>query len=754
MRYRRWSETDLDELAGLLVEDLEISEIAERLDRTERSVEYEMGKAKLRGSVSAKTMSEKADTPTKKSKQRKADIQEASVEFLDKRLSEGNYKGIWDTVIKFQQELHKVDIEQEEAHLSIDTKKWIGIAFQGDLHLGNMATDYVTLLRHKQLIKDTKNLYLVINGDYCDNYISGSHAGGAFEALFPPATQKTLAKQYVTDLEEKILALVAGCFMKGSKVTMADGQEKNIEDVDVGDMVMSEDGLPQRVSRRYSNYHDGKVLKVYTEGNNEPQHITDDHESLVLKKEDTMRADGHHVKKYSFIKENLREMRADQIEVGDYLCSPIPRSKKGSPSTKFGDYKYNIDIPFLRLAGYWLAEGWYRKDDGPNKVGLEFAFHIKEREYIEEIKSIIDYLNPELSLDEYTNKEKNCTTVSIEDNELARMFYELFGEYSDKKFIHPEILAQPPSKLIHLVNTFGNGDGCTREQHGTTDITLTTVSRKLMNGLDFALTKAGIFHSVRQQDRSNQENKKDDYQINFGEESLENLEELLQMHKEPRSIAANASRLQKRGKEQRAQKVYDGYIWHKVTKIEEEEFSGFVYNLTIDETSQLVVNKRLTHNCHDLWSLKIDDFDLTEYLAKHGNAIYLGSGGDLYLEIGKVTYKVRMRHKYRYNSADNPTHTVKKMFEKDGGFDVGVVSHNHISAIEESTKTGLDGTLKRIFLRSGSYKAKDRYSKQLGFMDGQVSVPTVLFNPHTRDMRGFQNLEEGIQYLNFLNKQT
>ena len=365
MKYRPWTDEDRDALATLLDEDLDIEEIASRLDRTERSVEYEMGRARLRSSVSGKGLSEKADTPLKKTKQRKLKVQEAAVKFLDQRLSEENYDNIWETIINFQRELHKVDIEQTEAHLAIDTDKWIGIAFQGDLHLGNMATDYPTLLYHKELIRDTKNLYLVINGDYCDNYIAGSHAGGAFEALFPPATQKTLAKRYIEELEDKVLALVAGC--------------------------------------------------------------------------------------------------------------------------------------------------------------------------------------------------------------------------------------------------------------------------------------------------------------------------------------------------------------------------------------------------HDLWSLKIDDFDLTEYLAKHGNAVYLGSGGDLYLKIGDIEYKVRMRHKYRFNSSDNPTHTVKKMFEKDGGFDVGVVSHNHISAMEESQKSSLDGNLKRIFLRSGSYKQHDRYSKQLGFLDGQTAVPVVLFNPAQRDLRGFQNLEEGIDFLNYLN---
>ena len=361
--YRPWSEEDEERLMQYVEEELDMDEMVELLDRTQGSIKYQVDRLELEHKIRGDNAEGK--TPGYKNSSRKCQIEEAAVEFLDKRLEGSGRENTWKAVLGFQKELKKVKIEQAVAHMRIKTDKWIGIAFQGDLHLGNMATNYEQLLIDKEMIQTSDNVYLVINGDYCDNYIAGSHTGGAFEALFPPAVQKDLAKDYIESVKDKVLALVAGC--------------------------------------------------------------------------------------------------------------------------------------------------------------------------------------------------------------------------------------------------------------------------------------------------------------------------------------------------------------------------------------------------HDLWSLKIDDFDLTEYLSKHANAVYLGSGGDLYLQVGAVEYKIKMRHKYRFNSSDNATHTVKKLFEKEGGFDCGCISHNHIAAMEECMKEGPDGSQKRIFLRSGSYKTTDRYSSQMGFKDASNGVPIVLFNPKERKMRGFQDLREGIDYLAYLN---
>ena len=366
MRYRPWDEEDIDKLKELCKNKASIEDICSTLDRSRVSVMSQIGRL---GKDSEPSLSTKepalsvleVETP----RTRRNIIEKAAINFLDMRVKDGDYSQVWDSIQDFQGALEEKSIEQNLVNIRIKTNKWIGVAFQGDLHIGNMATDYKTMRKHGAMIAKTDDLYLILNGDYCDNYIPSSHVAGMFEALFPPAIQKNLAKDYIQMLKSKVLALISGC--------------------------------------------------------------------------------------------------------------------------------------------------------------------------------------------------------------------------------------------------------------------------------------------------------------------------------------------------------------------------------------------------HDLWGMKAADFDLTEYLAKHGEAAYLGNGGIINLTVGKVTYKLSMRHKYRFNSADNPTSTVKKMFEKSGGFDVGVISHNHIACIEECTKEGLDGNLKRLFIRAGTYKVHDKYGSEMGFGKSDISVPVVLFSPDRRDIRGFQSLEEGIQFLAYLN---
>jgi len=737
MKYKTWEKKEIERLETLADSGSSIGLMSEELGRSKLSIANQLNRMKKLVPMQEEQGEEETEeTP----KSRRTTLEKAAINFLDMNLKDRDYTNVWSSILDFQGALDEKSIEQKSVHINIKTKKWIGIAFVGDLHIGNMATDYKAMLSHRDMIAKTDNLYVVLNGDYCDNYIPSSHVSGMFEALFPPAVQKNLAKDYITSIRSKVLALVAGCFMKGSPVTMADGTEKAIEEVQVGDYVLSGDGKGHRVTKTYENIHDGEVLKVYSEGNYEPLHVTWDHPVYVLKRDKVERNGKNKLKKTQFNMNNVELVDARELKEGDFLCSPIARSERKTPKRKFKNYKYELDIPFLRLAGYWLAEGSYRKYKGKPR-GIEFSFGNKDSVIIKETENICKELG--LNVNTRVIENKNVVSVYINDQELASMFYELFGEYSHGKFVHPIVLSQPALKLCHLLDAFGRGDGCLREQNGRWSMTMTTVSRKLSNALCYMLNKSGLPYSIRQQKRA--EDRWDDYQINFGEDSIGYIKTMLETDSNdtPRRYAGLGTKI----------RVFSNMMWHRISKIESGQFKGKVYNVTVPDTSEVVVNKRLAHQCHDIWGMKAADFDLTEYLAKHGEAAYLGSGGTVFLKVGEMTYKVALRHKYRYNNADNPTATVKKMFEKCGGFDVGVVSHNHVACMEECIKEGMDGNKKRLFIRAGTYKIHDRYGKQLGFSEGDISVPVVLFNPRTRDIRGFQQLEEGIEYLAYLNSE-
>ena len=148
--------------------------------------------------------------------------------------------------------------------------------------------------------------------------------------------------------------------------------------------------------------------------------------------------------------------------------------------------------------------------------------------------------------------------------------------------------------------------------------------------------------------------------------------------------------------------------------------------------------------CHEEWSHEADDFDWTKYLSDKLGCPNLGFGGFVDLKVGKQEYKIHLRHKYRFGSSVNLTHTVKRMREQLGDFDVGCVAHHHQAAIEQVYQgDGVD----RIFIRPGSFKNGDRYSRMLGFKDTGAQIPTVVFYPDRRLMIPFLHLEQAAEFM-------
>ena len=152
-------------------------------------------------------------------------------------------------------------------------------------------------------------------------------------------------------------------------------------------------------------------------------------------------------------------------------------------------------------------------------------------------------------------------------------------------------------------------------------------------------------------------------------------------------------------------------------------------------------------SCHSSWSLINDDFDFAKYAANHLGILNLGFGGIVTISLNKVNYKFGLRHKYP-GGISNPIAMHTKWLQNNEWVDVVANAHYHHPFVGIGAFQG-----KKVhFIRSGSYKVKDRYGEKLGGYEGIPGCPVVVLFPNKNKILAFDELEKGIEYLNYLRK--
>lgn len=135
-----------------------------------------------------------------------------NVTFLDqKNATEHDVGELLDMLVKAQKKLQDYDDRQTEVSINITDDKPIGIVFSGDWHIGGLYTDHEMMVEDFKLFAATDGLYVVGMGDYCDNYITRSHAGGMFDQVITPDNQRDICEHLIDKyLADKLLVLLKG----------------------------------------------------------------------------------------------------------------------------------------------------------------------------------------------------------------------------------------------------------------------------------------------------------------------------------------------------------------------------------------------------------------------------------------------------------------------------------------------------------------------------------------------------------------
>ena len=133
----------------------------------------------------------------------------------------------------------------------------------------------------------------------------------------------------------------AGCFAKGTKVIMADGSLKNVEDIKVGDYVMGRNSIPRRVEE----LHNGKDQMYRIKQSNAEDYVVNSRHILTLQY-------AYSRSEFGFKKGDILEITAEEFfkKTGNYR-SHFRGFKEGYDCE---DVSLRIDPYFL---GLWLGDG-------------------------------------------------------------------------------------------------------------------------------------------------------------------------------------------------------------------------------------------------------------------------------------------------------------------------------------------------------------------------------------------------------------
>ena len=151
----------------------------------------------------------------------------------------------------------------------------------------------------------------------------------------------------------------------------------------------------------------------------------------------------------------------------------------------------------------------------------------------------------------------------------------------------------------------------------------------------------------------------------------------------------------------------------------------------------------LTKGQHEAWAGAQADFDPVEWVAHDYEIPYLGHGGLIRLRVGKAWYTLHIRHKARFNSAYNPTHSIKQTWRFYQDSDIGVHADKHTPAVELVEWKGAV----RVAIRPGSYKPADDFSEGIGFGQSRPIMPVTILYPNERRVDAHWGLEWGADAL-------
>lgn len=426
----------------------------------------------------------------------------------------------------------------------------------------------------------------------CDTFGYGESAAGK---LVVPFTY--IDKYYGVNQWHDPGQGVGNCFLAGTLVTMADGSKKPIEQVSVGDRVITHLGNAKTVVDLIERKEGDFVYEFKVKTYNKTLICTKDHElfsptSLGDEKPTKIRADQLNIGQMLLIGKPIVEKQKIVFDLKDYggtitdeldfkksRTVPVEKGFCRAPyannsSKRFIEFNEN----FAYILGAYLAEGHVSTLD-KNGGTVHFSISSKEslfKNKICEISKELFGITPKVYL---KNKNKSVCDIVISSLPLANLFRSLAGGHNAyTKSVPWQALCQSKLVRLNLIQGWIDGDGYYRQRGLTKELHASSASQKLAIGMYDLINSCGLKCSIRTKKAHG--HSKEAYTVSLYSDSATLLQK--QTFQPKLEIKTNPNKLG---------------IPVKIQEINKIPYSGKVYCLTVEDDHSFIADGFSVSNC-------------------------------------------------------------------------------------------------------------------------------------------------------------
>jgi len=385
------------------------------------------------------------------------------------------------------------------------------------------------------------------------------------------------AKPVIERLDKGELPAVSmGCFQAGVNIILSDFSKKPIEDIQVGDEVLTHTGEIHKVTELHPRDYAGIMYTINPVGKYRPSiTATKEHPWLVIEPDKFFEKDE---------KARLRRRKklsladavwkvSEDLSTQDHLLIPKPKNADV------------IDMPVAKakLLGWYLAEGHTHIKDN----GVEFTVN-RADQIVKDIDSVLKTLGLPETVVMAHNVSKEALRLIVFSADLKKDVLYYCGKYSHKKRLHRKVFYWSDEAKLAFLGAYISGDGFFHENQAY----ISSCNRELLEQIQWLGFSLGINSTLG----------KNEHKAGNGFSFEDTTEYILRFRGTHNSILSKyAEKISTVNKQAVGGKggpfEYENFYLLAIEEIKGNEYTGPVYNFEVDVDNSYVVEQYAVHNC-------------------------------------------------------------------------------------------------------------------------------------------------------------